>query len=55
MIVIIENLLDAEDLTLVDETLARARFRDGGASAGGAPAWARGDRPRAARAASPCA
>ncbi|MEK7819592.1 MAG: Fe2+-dependent dioxygenase [Pseudomonadota bacterium] len=38
MIVIIENLLDAEDLTLVDETLARARFRDGGASAGGAAA-----------------
>ncbi len=35
MILIIENLLDAEDLTLVDETLAQARFRDGAASAGG--------------------
>lgn len=38
MILIIENLLDAEDLNLVDDTLARARFRDGASSAGGAAA-----------------
>ena len=35
MILIIANVLDAEDLGFVDETLARARFRDGGLSAGG--------------------
>lgn len=35
MILIVENVLDAEDLGFVDETLARARFRDGAASAGG--------------------
>lgn len=35
MILIIENVLDAEDLAFVDETLARARFRNGAASAGG--------------------
>lgn len=35
MILIVENVLDAEDLAFVDETLARARFRDGAASAGG--------------------
>lgn len=34
MILLIENVLDAEDLGFVDETLAKARFRDGVASAG---------------------
>jgi PKHD-type hydroxylase len=35
MILIIETVLDAEDLGFVDETLARAHFRDGAASASG--------------------
>lgn len=35
MIVIIENVLDAEDLEFIDETLAKACFRDGAGSAGG--------------------
>jgi PKHD-type hydroxylase len=35
MILVLESVLDAEDLAFVDETLARARFRDGLLSAGG--------------------
>lgn len=35
MILIIENVLDAEDLSFVEATLAKARFRDGLSSAGG--------------------
>ncbi|MBM3731972.1 MAG: Fe2+-dependent dioxygenase [Acidimicrobiia bacterium] len=35
MIVVIENVLDAEDLEIVDATLSKARFRDGAESAGG--------------------
>ncbi len=35
MILVLENVLDAEDLAFVDETLVRARWRDGAASAGG--------------------
>jgi PKHD-type hydroxylase len=34
MIFILENVLDAEDLAFVDETVAKARFRDGAPSAG---------------------